>query len=157
MLYALFIPWVHAARTAQLSLLDITIVTLDEMEKLSSSLRNFHLPSPFRSAQRPPIYQQHFSIQLASRRFITRISQPQPTRYPPPITMKQQPLVGHGLLIIQASRSHSDTPHCARLFWTSDQPGAETCTWPHTALTRKIHLFSWQDSNPQSHQTNQIT
>jgi hypothetical protein len=94
---------VHATRIAQLSLLNITIVTLDEVEKWSSSLRNFHPPSPFRSAQRPPIYQQHFSIQLASRRFITRISQPVPSRYPPPITLKQQPLVGQGLLIIQAS------------------------------------------------------
>jgi hypothetical protein len=30
--------------------------------------------------------------------------------------------VGQGLLIVQASRSHSDTPHSVGLLWTSDQP-----------------------------------
>jgi hypothetical protein len=38
----------------------------------------------------------------------------------------QQPLVGQGLLIIEASRSHSGTPHSEGLLWTSDQPDAET-------------------------------
>jgi hypothetical protein len=42
--------------------------------------------------------------------------------------MAQQPLVGQGLLIIQASRSHSDTTHSVGLLWTSDQPDAETST-----------------------------
>jgi hypothetical protein len=36
--------------------------------------------------------------------------------------MVQQPIVGQGLLIIEASRSHSDTPHSVGLLWTSDQP-----------------------------------
>jgi hypothetical protein len=36
--------------------------------------------------------------------------------------------VGQGLLIIEASRSHSDTPHSVGLLWTSDQPDAETST-----------------------------
>jgi hypothetical protein len=43
-------------------------------------------------------------------------------------SMAQQPLVGSGLLIIEASKSHSDTPHSAGLLWTSDQPDAETST-----------------------------
>jgi hypothetical protein len=38
---------------------------------------------------------------------------------------------GQALLIIKASHSHSDTPHSVGLFWTSDQPVAET-TWQHT-------------------------
>jgi hypothetical protein len=43
--------------------------------------------------------------------------------------MAQQPLVGQGLIIIiEASRSHSDTPHSVGLLWTSDQPDAETST-----------------------------
>jgi hypothetical protein len=37
------------------------------------------------------------------------------------IVAAQQPLVGQGVLIIEASRSHS-----AGLFWTSDQADAET-------------------------------
>jgi hypothetical protein len=34
----------------------------------------------------------------------------------------EQPLVGQGLLIIEASQSYSDTPHLLRLLWTSNQP-----------------------------------
>jgi hypothetical protein len=37
--------------------------------------------------------------------------------------MGQQRLVGRGLLIIEASRSHFlDTPHSVGLLWTIDQP-----------------------------------
>ena len=32
----------------------------------------------------------------------------------------QQPPVSQGLLIVEASRSHSDTPHSLGLLWTSD-------------------------------------
>ena len=42
--------------------------------------------------------------------------------------MAQVPLVGQGLLIIEASRSHSDTPHSVGLFWTSDHPDEEAST-----------------------------
>jgi hypothetical protein len=35
--------------------------------------------------------------------------------------MAQEPLVDQGLPIIEASRSHSNTPHSAGLLWTSDQ------------------------------------
>jgi hypothetical protein len=45
--------------------------------------------------------------------------------FPP---MVQQPLVGQGLLIIEASGSHSDTPHSVGLLRTRDQPDAETST-----------------------------
>jgi hypothetical protein len=66
--------------------------------------------------------------------------------------MAQQPLVGHGLLIIEASRSHSDTPHSVGLLWKSDQPVEETYTWKHTKLTRDRHPCTRRDSNPQSQQ-----
>ena len=46
--------------------------------------------------------------------------------------MAQQPLVGQGLLIIEASRSYSDTPHSVGLLWTSDQPDAQTSSLPDT-------------------------
>jgi hypothetical protein len=39
--------------------------------------------------------------------------------------MAQQTLVGQGLRVIEASRSHSDTPHSVGLLWTSDQSDAE--------------------------------
>ena len=35
-------------------------------------------------------------------------------------------LVGLGLLIVDVTRSHSDTPHSAGLLWSSDRPVAET-------------------------------
>ena len=37
-------------------------------------------------------------------------------------------LVGQGLLIIEDSRSHSDTPYSEGLLWTSDRPVTETST-----------------------------
>jgi hypothetical protein len=38
----------------------------------------------------------------------------------PPVV--QKPLVGQGLLVLEASRSHSETPESPELLWTSDQP-----------------------------------
>ena len=35
--------------------------------------------------------------------------------------MAQQPPVGQGLLIVEASRSHSDTPQSVGLLWKKDQ------------------------------------
>jgi hypothetical protein len=55
--------------------------------------------------------------------------------------------IGQGLLIIKASRSHSDTPHLVGLPWTSDQSDAEISTWRHTTLTRDRHLCLRRDSN----------
>ena len=43
-------------------------------------------------------------------------------------TMAQQPSVGQGLLIIEDSRSLSDTLHLVGLLWTNGQPDAETST-----------------------------
>jgi hypothetical protein len=50
------------------------------------------------------------------------------------IFMVQRPLLGQGLLTIEASRSHS-----VGLLWASDQPVAKTSTWQHTKLTRDRH------------------
>ena len=49
--------------------------------------------------------------------------------------MAQQPLVGQGLLIIEASLSHSDTPYAVGLLWMSDQPNAETKHSTHKRQT----------------------
>jgi len=38
------------------------------------------------------------------------------------------PPKGHGLLIFEFSRSHSDTPQSVGLLWTNDQLVAETST-----------------------------
>jgi hypothetical protein len=43
---------------------------------------------------------------------------------PPQLPMAQQPPVGQGLLIIEPSRSHSDTPHSVGMLWANDQPDA---------------------------------
>jgi hypothetical protein len=43
-------------------------------------------------------------------------------------SMAPQPLVGQGLLIIEASQSHSGTPQSVGLVWASNQPDAETST-----------------------------
>jgi len=66
--------------------------------------------------------------------------------------MTQQPLVGRSFLIIEASRSHSDTPHSVRLLWAGDLPNAETSTWQHTTRTTDRYPCHGRDSNPQSQQ-----
>ena len=48
--------------------------------------------------------------------------------------MAQQPLVGQCRVIIEASCSHSDTPHSVGLLWTSEQPDVGT-----TVTTRYTH------------------
>jgi len=62
----------------------------------------------------------------------------------------QQPPVGQDLLIIEASRSHSDTQHAVRLLWTSDQRDAETSTWQHSQQTTMNQRNSSQQSQQVS-------
>ena len=60
------------------------------------------------------------------------------------LPVAQQPLVGLVFLIIEALRSHSDTPHSVGLLWTSDRPVAEQ----HTPLKgTNVHAPRWV-SNP---------
>ena len=68
------------------------------------------------------------------------------------LPMAQQPLFGQDLLIIEASLSHSDTPHSIGLLWTSDQTDAEISTWQCTTLTREKYPCCRRNSNPQSQQ-----
>ena len=56
--------------------------------------------------------------------------------------------MGQGVHFMEASRSHSDTPHSVRPFWTSGQPDAETSTWQHTTLTWDRYPSPRRDSNP---------
>ena len=50
--------------------------------------------------------------------------------------------VGQGLLIVDASRLHSDTPHFVGLLWTSDQPDAETFyLTTHNTHNRHTSMF----------------
>jgi len=56
--------------------------------------------------------------------------------------MAQESLLGHGLLVIERSRSHSDTAHSVGFLCTSDQPDAETSTSQKTCTRDKY-------SNPQ--------
>jgi len=64
--------------------------------------------------------------------------------------MAQQPPVGQGLLIIEASRSHSGTPHSVTLLWTIERPDVETSTWKYPILTRDRHPCFWRDSKQAS-------
>ena len=48
--------------------------------------------------------------------------------------MAQEPPMGRGLLIIEGSRSHSDTPQSVGLLWTRDQPHACIFTWQHRTI-----------------------
>ena len=66
--------------------------------------------------------------------------------------MARQPIVGQDHLVIEVSRSQSDSPQSVGLLWTSDQPDAETSTLQHTTLTRNRHPDIRRDSNPQFQQ-----
>ena len=56
------------------------------------------------------------------------------TQLPPPPWCNGPP-VGQGLLIVEDSRSHTDTHQAIGLLWTSDQPNADTCTRQHTKVS----------------------
>jgi hypothetical protein len=62
--------------------------------------------------------------------------------------MAQRVLFVQFLLIIEASRSHSDTPHSVGLLWTSDQPNAETSIWQHTTLFAPGGIRTHNPSTP---------
>ena len=53
--------------------------------------------------------------------------------------MALEPLLDQGLLNVEASQSHSDTPHSVRLLWTSDKLDAENSAWPHTHTHTHTH------------------
>jgi hypothetical protein len=65
------------------------------------------------------------------------------------LSIGQQPLVGHGVFIIETSQSHSDNLHSIGLLWTSDQPDARTSVWQRTTLKRERHPYPRRDSNPK--------
>jgi hypothetical protein len=54
--------------------------------------------------------------------------------------MARRPLVGQGLLIVQASLSHSDTLHSVELLWTRDQPVAEDSDKTQHLQQTNIHV-----------------
>ena len=59
-----------------------------------------------------------------------------------------KPPLGTPLPMVEASRSHSDTPHSVGIPWTSDRPVARTSTRQHTTLTRDRRSCTRRDSNP---------
>lgn len=60
--------------------------------------------------------------------------------------------MGQGLLVVEAVRSHTDTPHSVVLLRTSDDLVAEISTSQHTAAKIDKHPRFGQDSNAQSQQ-----
>jgi hypothetical protein len=53
--------------------------------------------------------------------------------------MAQQPLLDQHLLISEASRSHSNTPHSVWLYWRRDRQVAGTSTRQNSTFTRDRH------------------
>jgi len=54
--------------------------------------------------------------------------------------MAQQSPVGQGLLIIEISRSHSDTPQSVGLLWMCEQPDADLHLSKHNTRKRQISM-----------------
>jgi hypothetical protein len=65
------------------------------------------------------------------------------TKFVPSLTVSLQmaphPPVGQGLLTVEASRSHSDTPHSGNTPLDEGSARPRTSTWQHTTLTTDIH------------------
>ena len=83
----------------------------------------------------------YFSVTKISRltpfnKIIYLCFDPPPQRYSTPL-----PPVGHVLLIIDASWSHSDTPHSLRLLWTSDRSDTENSTLQKATLTTDSYPY----------------
>ena len=59
------------------------------------------------------------------------------------------------LLLIEASRSHSDTPHAVGRLWTGNQPDAQNSTWQHTTLKTQTSMLSeeFEPAIPASERT----
>ena len=57
---------------------------------------------------------------------------------------------GRTVLVVEASRSHSDTPHSVGLLCTSDRPIAGISTWQQTTLATDIHPCPRGNSKPKS-------
>jgi hypothetical protein len=55
-------------------------------------------------------------------------------------------------IIVEVSRSHTDTLRSVEFLWTRDRPVAETSTWQQTTLTTDRHQCPRWYSNPQSQQ-----
>jgi len=64
-------------------------------------------------------------------------------------SVAQQPCSGLGHLIVEVSRSYTDTPHSVGILWKRDQPVRMTSTWQHTIFTTERYPCPRQDSNPQ--------
>jgi len=66
-------------------------------------------------------------------------------------------VVGVCLVIVEASRSHSDIPHSVGLLWTSDRPVAETYTrqksqhLQETDIPGRIRTAFPASERPQTH------
>ena len=58
-------------------------------------------------------------------------------------------MVGQCHMVIEDSRSYSDTTQSVGLLWTSDQPAGDTSTWQQIMLTTDRHPWPRWDSNPQ--------
>ena len=98
----------------------------------SYSEPNRTTPNPFSLFLRPSILMLSFSSSIA-----------------------HQPLLVQVLLDIEASRSHSDTPHSVELLWTSDQAVARLLP-DNTQLSEEKYPYLWRDSNLQKSRTHFI-
>ena len=55
-----------------------------------------------------------------------------------------------GGLVVEVSRSHSDTPHSVGLLWTRDLHVSENSTWRQTTFTSDRQPRPRREPNPQS-------
>jgi len=67
--------------------------------------------------------------------------------------MAERPIEGQSLLILKATRSHSDTLESVGLLWTIDQPVQRPLPDNTQHSQETDNPWSRRDSNPQSQQS----
>jgi hypothetical protein len=70
---------------------------------------------------------------------------------PSKFSIAQQSLGGQDLLVVEASKWHSDITHLVGLLWTSDQPDTDPCVTAHNNHKKQTSM-SPAIYNPQSQQ-----
>ena len=73
-----------------------------------------------RIASRPKFILQSFVWSTLNTELLDRLYKLYTVEFQPPPHRRNSPPVGQGLLIIEASRSHSEIPHSVGLLWAID-------------------------------------
>ena len=82
-----------------------------------------------------------------------------PIYFHPPPWRKSPEWARASLLSWLQDHTNTNTPHSVGLLWTSDHPDAETSTWQHTTVTKRLSMsrVGFELANPASERTQTLS